>query len=148
IEIPLKKVTAIVGESGCGKTTFIKLILGLIQPDSGTISLDDINIKDIDVDNYRKNIGVVMQDGFLFNDSILKNIVIDDLEIDLSRLSRSIKISNLAKMINDLPDGLNTIIGSEGRGLSQGQKQRVLLARVIYKNPPIIILDEATSALD
>lgn len=144
------KVTAIVGNSGSGKTTFVKLLLKIYNPSSGNIMVGDIPFSELSPTLWRSRIGTVMQDGFIFSDSIEKNIAIGDNlnSIDESRLKQAIKIANLTDILHVLPNGLKTKIGSEGMGLSQGQKQRILIARAVYKNPDVLFLDEATNALD
>lgn len=146
--IPAGKVTAIVGASGSGKTTLIKLILGYYPTLSGQISIAGTNIKNYNLKWWRQHCGVVMQDGVIFSESIARNIAVDDNEIDILRLENSAKIANIHNFIIGLPLNYNTQIGRDGVGLSQGQKQRILIARAVYKNPDYIFLDEATNALD
>lgn len=146
--IPEGKVTAIVGASGSGKTTLIKLMLGYYPVISGTISIAGRNIKEYNLKWWRRHCGVVMQDGVIFSESIARNIAIDDGDIDIGRLEKSAKIANIHDYIMDLPLKYNTQIGRDGVGLSQGQKQRILIARAVYKDPDFIFLDEATNALD
>lgn len=146
--IPFGKTTAIVGTSGSGKTTLLKLILKFYNPESGTISLDNANLKNIRNTTWRNRIGVVMQDGFIFGDTISRNIAVGEDIIDTKRLLEAVEVANIKDHIESLPLGYNTKIGSEGIGLSVGQKQRVLIARAIYKNPDFLLLDEATNALD
>ncbi|HUW92972.1 MAG TPA: peptidase domain-containing ABC transporter [Bacteroidales bacterium] len=142
------KVTAIVGESGSGKTTLLKLMMGFYEPSSGEISIGNIKIKGIKVSSLRKSVGVVMQEGYIFPDTIKSNIAPGEEEPDPERLHRAITLSNLSDIIGALPLGLKTKIGPGGHGLSQGQRQRILIARVVYKEPQIVLLDEATSSLD
>lgn len=148
--IPEGKVTAIVGASGSGKTTLLKLLLKFYRPTKGFISVDHIKLDNISTKFWRRNCGTVMQDGFLFSDSIANNITESDSEgvIDMERLIHAIDVSNLNNFVEKLPLGLNTKIGSSGVNISGGQKQRILIARSVYKNPNYIFLDEATSALD
>lgn len=146
--IPEGKVTAIVGASGSGKTTLIKLMLGYYPVISGTISIAGRNIKEYNLKWWRRHCGVVMQDGVIFSESIARNIAIDDGDIDIGRLEKSAKIANIHDYVMDLPLKYNTQIGRDGVGLSQGQKQRILIARAVYKDPDFIFLDEATNALD
>ncbi|CAN5826065.1 peptidase domain-containing ABC transporter [soil metagenome] len=146
--IPNGKVTAIVGMSGSGKTTLIKLLLKFYPPAKGEILLGDINLSDFSSSLWRSKCGVVMQDGFIFSDSIAKNIAIVDEIIDKDKLLNAVKIANIQEFIESLPLSYNTKIGNEGHGLSQGQKQRILIARAIYKNPEYLFFDEATNALD
>jgi len=143
------KVTAIVGASGSGKTTLIKLLLQYYEIKSGSIYIGDKQLNNINTTFWRNQCGVVMQDGYIFSDSIAQNIAISSNdEINIERLKLSTKTANIDEFINNLPLKYNTIIGQEGQGLSQGQKQRLLIARAIYKNPKYIFLDEATNALD
>ncbi len=146
--IPKGKVTAIVGASGSGKTTLVKLMLGYYPCLSGEITIDGTSIRDYDLDWWRRQCGVVMQDGYIFSESIARNIAVDDNEIDWERLRYACRIANIEGYINRLPLKYETIIGHEGTGLSQGQKQRILIARAVYKNPSYIFLDEATNSLD
>lgn len=146
--IPKGKVTAIVGASGSGKTTLIKLMLGYYPVISGTISIAGHNINEYNLKWWRQHCGVVMQDGVIFSESIARNIAVDDGDIDIERLEQAAKIANIHDYIMSLPLKYNTKIGQDGVGLSQGQKQRILIARAVYKNPDFIFLDEATNALD
>lgn len=146
--IPEGKVTAIVGASGSGKTTLIKLMLGYYPVISGSISIAGRNIREYNIKWWRRHCGVVMQDGVIFSESIARNIAVDDGEIAVERLEESARIANIHDYIMSLPLKYNTIIGRDGVGLSQGQKQRILIARAVYKNPDFIFLDEATNALD
>ena len=146
--IPEGKVTAIVGASGSGKTTLIKLMLGYYRVMSGSISVAGRNINEYNLRWWRRHCGVVMQDGVIFSESIARNIAIDDGEIDEERLEQAARIANIHDYVMGLPLRYNTIIGRDGVGLSQGQKQRILIARAVYKNPSFIFLDEATNALD
>jgi ATP-binding cassette subfamily B protein len=146
--IPQGKITAILGPSGSGKTTLLKILLSLYSPTDGNIKLGGVNLSDINPRLWRNRIGVVMQDGYLFSESIAKNIALGDEMIDNEQLHFAIKIANLQSFIDHLPQGLNTIIGPEGQGISQGQKQRILIARAVYKDPDYLFFDEATSSLD
>ncbi len=146
--IPKGKTTAIVGSSGSGKTTILKLLLNFYSPTEGAIRLGDINLNNIHSRLWRSKCGVVMQDGFIFNDSIAKNIALGDEIINKQKLLRAVKVANIQTFIESLPLGYNTKIGQEGLGLSQGQRQRLLIARAVYKNPDYIFFDEATNALD
>ncbi|HEV2483309.1 MAG TPA: peptidase domain-containing ABC transporter [Puia sp.] len=150
LEIPYGKITAIVGASGSGKTTIMKLLLKIYQPTEGDIRIGEENFSMISPSLWRDRIGTVMQDGYIFSDTIERNIAIGDSKtsIDRERLQHAVRIANLQDLIENLPNGFETKIGSEGLGLSQGQKQRILIARAIYKEPEIIMLDEATNALD
>lgn len=147
-DIPEGKVTAIVGASGSGKTTLIKLMLGYYPVTSGSISIAGRNINEYNLKWWRRHCGVVMQDGVIFSESIARNIAVDDGEIDVDRLEKAALIANIHDYIMGLPLKYNTLIGRDGVGLSQGQKQRILIARAVYKNPDFIFLDEATNALD
>ena len=148
ITIPKGKVTAIVGLSGSGKTTLLKLLLKFYKPNNGTIKVGDTNLDLISNHLWRENCGVVMQDGFIFSESIASNIAMGDESPDLDKLIDASQQANIFDFIQSLPLGFNTKIGDEGNSISAGQKQRLLIARVIYKNPEYIILDEATNALD
>lgn len=146
--IPEGKVTAIVGASGSGKTTLIKLMLGYYPVESGTLKIGNADINTINLKWWRRQCGVVMQDGVIFSESIARNIAVDDGEIEKERLIKAAKIANIHDYIMELPLKYNTKIGRDGIGLSQGQKQRILIARAVYKNPQYIFLDEATNSLD
>ncbi len=148
LEIPENKTTAIVGTSGSGKTTLIKLLLGFYPPIEGDIKVGGSRLVNYSPKMWRDNCGVVMQDGFIFSDSIAKNIVVNDNIVEKERLLNAVKMANIQDYIESLPLGYNTKIGQEGVGLSQGQKQRILIARAIYKSPEYLFLDEATNALD
>ena len=148
VYIPERKVTAIVGASGSGKTTLIKLLLGFYPIQSGEIKIAGRNLNEYNLKWWRKQCGVVMQDGVIFSESIARNIAIEDEDIDWNRLKHAAQMANIHDYVISLPLKYNTIIGRDGVGLSQGQKQRILIARAVYKNPSFIILDEATNALD
>lgn len=148
IQIPQGKVTAIVGASGSGKTTLIKLILGYYSVIEGRICIGSTNINDVNKQWWRRQCGVVMQDGVIFSESIARNIAVDDAEIDQVRLLEAAKISCIFDYVMGLPLKFDTKIGRDGIGLSQGQKQRILIARAVYKNPEYIFFDEATNSLD
>ena len=148
LEIPANKTTAIVGVSGSGKTTLMKLLLGFYQVDQGEIMVGNFNLKNISQKEWRRNCGVVMQEGYVFNDTIAKNIAVGEDYIDKEGLNHAIEVANIKDYIEGLPLGYNTKIGSEGSGLSTGQKQRLFIARSVYKNPKFLFFDEATSALD
>lgn len=148
LEIPANKTTAIVGVSGSGKSTLMKLLLGFYNVDEGDIAINNFNLKNISPKEWRRNCGVVMQEGYIFNDSIAKNIAVGEDFIDKEKLAHAIDVANISDYIDGLPLGYNTKIGSEGSGLSTGQKQRLLIARSVYKNPKFLFFDEATSALD
>lgn len=146
--IPNGKQTAIVGTSGSGKTTLMKLLLGFYPSQKGDILLGNNSLNKYDLREWRKHCGVVMQDGFIFNDTITRNIAPGEDAIDVQRLVNAADTANIIALINSLPLGFETKIGNEGRILSQGQKQRILIARAVYKNPDYVFLDEATNSLD
>lgn len=148
MSIPDGKVTAIVGASGSGKTTLMKLLLKFYEPSQGELLFNSENINNISPKSLRENCGVVMQDGFIFSDTIERNIATGDEIINKEKLQNAVKIANIEDFINSLPLGFNTKIGASGNGISGGQKQRILIARAVYKNPHYIFFDEATSALD
>ena len=148
LTIPQNKITAIVGGSGSGKSTLLKLLVRLYKPTAGEIKMGNMNIASINLHTWRNMCGVVMQDGKLFNDTILANIVLDDEHIDYERLHKVCRMAQIAKEINGMPKGYETMIGERGRGISGGQKQRLLIARALYKEPDFLFLDEATNSLD
>lgn len=154
LQIPQHKTTAIVGASGSGKTTLIKLLLRFYDPTQGDILIGpeqngvQTNLKNTSHRTWRNNIGVVMQEGFIFSDTIANNIAIKDEYPDMEKLVEACRIANILEYVQNLPLGFNTKIGAEGNGISSGQRQRLLIARAVYKNPPYIFLDEATNALD
>ena len=148
LEIPAGKVTAIVGMSGSGKTTIVKLLLGFYPPKKGEIFAGSTNLKNIRPSDWRARCGAVMQDGFIFSDTIARNIAVGEEHIDTQRLINAVRVANIEEMIDALPLGYNTKIGQEGKGISQGQRQRILIARAVYKNPDFLFFDEATNALD
>ena len=148
LEIPNGKITAIVGMSGSGKTTLVKLMLGFYPPVNGEIKIGEYNLQNINTHIWREHCGAVMQDGYIFSDTIARNIAVSDEIIDTNRLLHATKVANIQEMIEGLPLGFNTKIGQEGQNISQGQRQRILIARSVYKNPEYIFFDEATNALD
>lgn len=148
LKIPQNKITAIVGASGSGKTTLLKLILGFYPPNKGRIEIGGIGLSQFSMEMWRSHCGVVMQDGFIFSDSISNNIAIGDDYPDKKKLLHAVRLANIEEFIESLPLRYNTKIGQEGVGLSQGQKQRILIARAIYKDPEYLFFDEATNALD
>ncbi len=148
LRIPERKVTAIVGASGSGKTTIIKLLLGFYEPNKGVIKIGETPLQNINPHVWRAHSGSVMQDGFIFSDTIARNIAVGVDTIDKERLLHAVTVANIRDFIDSLPLGYNTKIGMEGNGISQGQRQRMLIARAVYKNPEYIFLDEATNALD
>lgn len=149
-DIPEGKVTAIVGASGSGKTTLLKLLLKYYEPVEGQITLGNSNLKNISYNFWRSHCGVVMQDGFLFSDSIARNISESDENgaIDRKKLQEAVRVANIGSFIEELPMAYNTRIGASGMGVSGGQKQRIIIARAVYKNPKFLFFDEATSSLD
>lgn len=148
LDIPVGKTTAIVGLSGSGKTTLIKLMLGFYPPTEGSVMVGETPLQRISFKEWRKHCGVVMQEGFIFSDTIANNIAPDADVIDRERLLYAVKMANIKDFIESLPLRYNTRIGSTGQGLSQGQKQRILIARAIYRDPDYLFFDEATNALD
>lgn len=148
LSIPYGKVTAIVGSSGSGKTTLVKLLLQFYKATAGEILVDHENINNISPFVWRTKCGTVMQEGILFSDTIANNIAISDEKVDHKKLKQAVEISNIKTFIEGLPLGYNSKIGQSGSGISTGQKQRILIARAIYKNPEYLFFDEATSALD
>ena len=148
IHIPQGKVTAIVGASGSGKTTLIRLMLGYYPVLEGKINIGNTDINKLNKKWWRRQCGVVMQDGVIFSESIARNIAVDDGDIDKERLLKAAEIACIEDYVMALPLKFNTKIGRDGVGLSQGQKQRILIARAVYKNPDYIFLDEATNSLD
>jgi len=148
LNIPAGKTTAIVGTSGSGKTTLIKLLLGFYEPVKGEIRVGDTLLKNFSSSFWRGQCGAVLQDGFIFSDTIAENIAPGDENVDLIKMRQAVKTANISEFIEGLPLGYNTNIGQEGSGISQGQKQRILIARAVYKNPEFIFFDEATNSLD
>lgn len=148
LSFPKGKISAIVGMSGGGKTTLLKLLLGFYSPDSGRVTIGNCGLEQINCSAWRSKCGVVMQDGFVFSDTIANNIALSADEVDFSRLKQAIEISNLTEFLQDQPNGYHTKIGNNGKALSHGQKQRILIARAVYKNPLYLFFDEATSSLD
>ncbi|WP_044265455.1 peptidase domain-containing ABC transporter [Bacteroides timonensis] len=148
LKIPAKKVTAIVGASGSGKTTLIKVMLGFYAPNKGRINVGEVPLENINPHLWRSLTGSVMQDGFIFSESIAQNIAIGEEQIDIEKLRHAVTVANIRDFIDSLPLGYNTKIGMEGNGISQGQRQRILIARAVYKNPEFLFFDEATNALD
>ncbi|MNK04823.1 Lactococcin-G-processing and transport ATP-binding protein LagD [compost metagenome] len=148
LTIPYEKITAIVGASGSGKTTLLKLLMKFYEPDRGEIRIGHVNMKNISARFWRNHCGVVMQDGYVFNDSIANNIAVGEDSIDKQKLRKATEIANIKDFIEELPLSYNTKIGNEGVGISGGQKQRLFIARAVYKSPAFILFDEATSALD
>lgn len=149
LHIPANSVTAIVGASGSGKTTLLKMLQGFYAPVKGRLTIGGMDIQSIQTPLWRHHIGSVMQDGFIFSDTIAKNIAVcHEDEIDKERLLDVTSKVNLLDYVYSQPMNFSTKLGNEGIGLSQGQRQRILLARAMYKNPDYLLLDEATNALD
>lgn len=148
IRIPRGKTTAIVGTSGSGKTTLIKLLLGFYPPVSGKISIGSVGLDELYQKSWRKQCGVVMQDGYIFSDTIANNIAESDDETNYQKVLQALETANLHDFVESLPLGLHTKIGAKGNGVSHGQRQRLLIARAVYKNPDFLFFDEATNALD
>ena len=148
LTIPANKTTAIVGVSGSGKTTLMKLLLRFYEVEEGNISIKNFNLNNISQKVWRDHCGVVMQEGYIFNNTIAHNIAVGQDYVDKEKLAHAIDVANISDYIENLPLGVNTKIGAEGSGLSTGQKQRLLIARAVYKNPKLLCFDEATSALD
>jgi ATP-binding cassette subfamily B protein len=148
LSLPQGKVTAIVGASGSGKTTLLKLLLGFYHPTEGSIQVGGVPLNNIGKSHWRSMCGTVMQEGYIFTDTIAANIAESSSAIDFDRVRQALHTANLDDFVNSLPLSVNTDIGANGSGLSQGQKQRVLIARAVYKNPEFLLFDEATNALD
>ena len=148
LHIPKNKVTAIVGASGSGKTTLMKILLKFYSPKNGHINVGALDLENLSHKLWREECGTVMQEGYIFNDSIAKNITLGYDDVDIPRLREAARVANIHDFIEELPLSYNTKIGMEGVGLSTGQKQRILIARAVYKDPNVIFFDEATSALD
>ena len=148
LEIPQGKITAIVGTSGSGKTTLIKLLLGYYKPVEGRITVGGCDLQKFSLQWWRRQCGAVMQDGYLFSESIARNIAVDDNDIDTVKLAHAAEIANINEFVERLPLRYNTIIGQDGQGVSQGQRQRILIARAVYRNPSFLYFDEATNSLD
>lgn len=148
LTIPEGKTTAIVGTSGSGKTTLVKLLLGFYAPVKGQIKVGGTTLGNYNSSFWRAQCGAVMQDGFIFSDTISENIAPGDENIDTLKLRNAVRVANISDFIDALPLGFNTKIGQEGSGISQGQRQRLLIARAVYKNPEYIFFDEATNSLD
>ena len=146
--LPGRKITAIVGASGSGKTTLLKLILGMYRPVNGAISIGNTPLSELSQIAWRGKCGLVMQDGYIFSDTLADNIALSDGLVDMDRVRQSAVIANIEEFVEGLPSGYQTRIGAEGHGLSQGQKQRILIARAVCKDPDYLFFDEATNSLD
>jgi ATP-binding cassette subfamily B protein len=147
-DAPAGKLIAVVGRSGSGKTTLIKCLSGLLEPTQGTILFDGIDMKTLNYSDLRRQIGFVLQESYLFNDTIARNIGFSDDEPDMDRVIWAARAANAHQFAESLPSGYETMVGESGVALSGGQKQRIGIARALYCQPPILIFDEATSALD
>lgn len=148
LHISANKITAIVGTSGSGKTTLMKLLLKFYEPNQGKIVLGNHNLENVSQRTWRDLCGVVMQEDYIFNDTIAHNIAVGVDTIDKQKLKYAVQVANIREFIEELPLSYNSKIGMEGIGLSTGQKQRLLIARAVYKDPDYLFFDEATSALD
>jgi len=148
LTISAKQTTAIVGTSGSGKTTLLKLLLGFYPPTEGEITLGETTLENYSTHFLRSKFGSVMQEGFIFSDTIAENIAVSDEQVNTQKLRNAVEIANIKEFIESLPLRYNTKIGADGTGISQGQKQRILIARAVYKNPEFILFDEATNSLD
>ncbi|WP_299260921.1 peptidase domain-containing ABC transporter [uncultured Aquimarina sp.] len=146
--IPANKITAVVGVSGSGKTTLMKLLLKFYEPDDGQIFIGSHDLQNVSQKAWRDQFGVVMQEGYIFNDTIANNIAVGEDYVDKKKLAHAVDVANIKEFVESLPLSYNTKIGMEGVGLSTGQKQRLFIARAVYKNPKFLFFDEATSALD
>lgn len=146
--IPANKTTAIVGVSGSGKTTLMKLLLKFYDPNDGQIKVGNYDLKNVSHKAWRNQCGVVMQEGYIFSDTIANNIAVGVDYVVKQKLAHAVDVANIKEFIESLPLSYNTKIGMEGVGISTGQKQRLLIARAVYKNPSFLFFDEATSALD
>lgn len=148
VDIPKGNTIALVGPSGSGKSTFVNLVLGLLRPQSGSITIDGMNINDIDMRTLRQKVGVVTQEPILFRASLMENIAHGREQLDKKEVEEALRLANALDFVNRLPEGAESIIGERGVTLSGGQKQRIAIARAIFRKPSILILDEATSSLD
>jgi ATP-binding cassette subfamily B protein len=148
LTIPEGKVTAIVGPSGCGKTTLLNLLIGFYNPQEGRIDVGGVGLNTMDKTLWRDNCGAVLQGGQIFTDTVVNNITMCDQDPDLKRMVQAATLANISSFVEELPRNYHTMIGQNGRSLSQGQKQRILIARAMYKNPGFLLLDEATNSLD
>jgi ATP-binding cassette subfamily B protein len=147
-DVPAGKFVAIVGRSGSGKTTLVKCLAGLLEPTEGTISYDGVDLKTLSYRDLRRQIGFVLQENFLFADTIAKNIAFGEEEPEMDRVLWAARVANAHEFIERLPLGYETKVGESGLAISGGQKQRVAIARAVYSQPPVLIFDEATSSLD
>jgi ATP-binding cassette subfamily B protein len=148
LDVPAGKMVAIVGRSGCGKTTLVKCLAGLLEPSSGAILFDGMDLKTLNYRDLRRQIGFVLQENHLFDDTIARNIAFGADEPDMDRVLWAARVANAHEFIDQLPLGYDTRIGESGLSLSGGQRQRIAIARAVYHRPAVLILDEATSSLD
>jgi ATP-binding cassette, subfamily B, bacterial len=148
LQIPGGKITAIVGTSGSGKTTLLKLLLKYFKPSNGEVMVGNAALDSIANQTWRGHCGIVSQEGFVFADSILNNIAMGDEDVDMARVEKAAQTANIHAFVQTLPMGYHTPVGGENGALSQGQKQRILIARALYKNPEYLFFDEGTNALD
>jgi ATP-binding cassette subfamily B protein len=148
LKIPKGKTTAIVGVSGSGKTTLLKLLMKFYEPHKGDIRLYNTPLRNISHKTWRRHCGAVMQESFIFSDTIARNIAVGVEHVDMEKLVHAVNIACIHDFIDSLPLGFNTRIGAEGTGISMGQRQRILIARAVYRNPDFIFFDEATNSLD
>jgi ABC-type bacteriocin/lantibiotic exporter with double-glycine peptidase domain len=148
LDVPAGRMVAIVGRSGCGKTTLVKCLAGLLEPTDGTILYDGVDLKTLNYRDLRRQIGFVLQENHLFDDSIARNIAFGEDEPDMDRVMWASRVANAHEFIERLPLGYETKVGESGLAVSGGQRQRIAIARAVYHQPPVLIMDEATSSLD
>jgi ATP-binding cassette, subfamily C, bacterial len=148
LTIPKGQITCLVGESGSGKSTIADLIIGLIQPTSGRVLVDQVALPDIDLPAWRHSIGYVPQDNLLLHDSVYENVALGDETLTEADVMRALEAAGAAGFVATLPDGMHTTVGERGARLSGGQRQRIMMARALAHRPSLLVLDEATSALD
>jgi ATP-binding cassette subfamily B protein len=148
LDVPAGRMVAIVGRSGCGKTTLVKCLAGLLEPTEGTILYDGVDLRGLNYRDLRRQIGFVLQENHLFDDSIARNIAFGEDEPDMDRVMWASRVANAHEFIERLPLGYDTRVGESGLAVSGGQRQRIAIARAVYHQPPVLIMDEATSSLD